>query len=168
MLSAETVLLLVLVVILGFIVLVGFGIFLYFFLRTVQELLQSLNRAVEILTPLTAGVGLADVVNNIVHASKIAIELGRSADKMSGLIEMLYKAIFLKEPATVGAAAAEAAEGSSGFFSTDERRIALQEQVRELRRRGIKVGEEEYPPEESERVTEKPSPETPSGVAGVF
>jgi len=149
--SGQTILLIVLLVLIGGIVLLGLAVYLFFVLKTVRDLTQSLNRAVEVLKPLTEKVGLSDVLNQVTHASKVAIELGRRTEVLTETLKMMHNAIFAGKVPNLEA---PTDANVSGFFTATEEDVARKEVERQLRARGVKVGSEAYEPKEEEGVTE--------------
>ena len=153
--SAQTILLIVLLVFVVGIILLGFAAYMFFVLKVLRDLTQSLNRAIEIMKSLTEGVGFGDVLKQVEHATKVAIELGRRTDVLTSTLKMMHEAIFVgKASPNLEVAADTTGASASGFFTSTDADNARREVEKELKKRGIRVSEEDaYHPDEKEGVT---------------
>lgn len=159
MVSTSTLLVIVLGLLLGTIVLLGFGAFLFFILKSIRELTAAIDKAVEVFKPFTQGVGVSELVKSTEVVVKAATELGRRTDFLANTLGMIQKAIFSKGETAAPdleslAGTAPATEGSSAFFAASDEDFARKEMERQLKARGIVVSEKEaFHPKEEDGVT---------------
>jgi Na+-transporting NADH:ubiquinone oxidoreductase subunit NqrC len=155
MVSVQTVLLVVVLALFCLVIVAGVGVFLFYLLKSVRDLQKSLNDTAEILKLLTEGTRITDVLIAFRQAGLSANELGRRTDQLTAMLKMIHQAIFNKGVADIPGVPASAAPSAtdSAFFPSSDEANARNEAVREMRRRGIVVGEEAHQPEEAEGVT---------------
>lgn len=146
--STQTVILVVLLVLFGFVLLAAMVAFLAFLIHTLRDLTKAVNHAVAVFKPVMDGVGVSEVSEQIKHASKIAIEVGKRMDTLAEGFKLLHQAIFAGAPGKTPNLDVEADAGNSAFFTSKDTDMAKRELQRELRKRNIRVGDEAFDPQE--------------------